>query len=188
MSFTLPKRGVIRGIVQLARFRPAGFAEFTATPQGFLNSLAPVIALALVGVVLILWRFGLSAALGNLAVLAVALLAPQVISAYVAGLWQRDHEWLRYAVAFNWCQWAVPVVVLIVLLGVGILRVIGLPEQGAFAVARLGIGGYAIALYWFLARHGLGLSRAKATLFVIVVNLGTVILLVVPGLLAAALS
>ncbi len=48
----------------------------------------------------------------------------------------------------------------------------------------LGLGGYALWLHWFLARHGLALSRFRAALLVVVVNLGTALLVLAPRLLA----
>jgi hypothetical protein len=48
----------------------------------------------------------------------------------------------------------------------------------------LGLGGYGLWLHWFLARHGLQVSGPRAALLVAVVNLGTVLLVIGPRLLA----
>lgn len=187
MSEPPARRSVLRGIYRVARFRPKGFAEFTASRQAFLNSLAPLIAFPLVGGLLMLASGeGLDAVVDLLATL-VALLAPPVISSFLATLWRREAAWLRYAVAFNWSQWAVPVVAVLILIAMGVLSRMGLSDRQAAIGALFGIAGYGMALHWFMARHGLGLGRGMATLAVIVINFGTVLLVVLPRLLAAGL-
>jgi hypothetical protein len=49
------------------------------------------------------------------------------------------------------------------------------------------VAGYAVALHWFLARQGLGVSRGQAVLFVLGVNLGTALLVFVPRQFGAGL-
>jgi len=189
MSDAAPRRSVMRGIWRVARFRPEGFAEFTATRQGFLNSLAPLIAFPLVGGILVLLHAGASAmVLTDLLATLAALLAPAVISEALAERWGRSAAWLRYASAFNWAQWAVPMVAIGLLFSIGMLRGLGMSDRGAAMLVLFGIAGYGMALHWFLARHGLGVSRGKAVLAVIVMNLGTVAAAIGPRLVAAALS
>jgi len=48
----------------------------------------------------------------------------------------------------------------------------------------LGLLCYALWLHWFLARHGLGLSRLRALLLVFAVNLTTAVLVVGPRMIA----
>jgi len=187
MSETAPQRSVLRGIFRLARFRPEGFAEFAATRQGFLNSLAPLIAFPLVGGLLMLSAGGGVEVFTDLLATLIALLAPAVISAAMAERWQRDEAWLRFAVAFNWAQWAVPMAAIGLLIAAGVLRRLGLGEAQAAIAVLFGIAGYGISLHWFLARHGLGLTRALATLMVLAINLGTVALVMAPRLIASVL-
>lgn len=182
-----PRRSVARGIWRLARLKPEGFAEFAATPQAFLNSLAPLVAFPLVGGVLMLVRGVGAAALTDLLATLIAVLAPTVIGAALAQRWGHGARWLRFAVAFNWTQWAVPVAALLMLVAVGVLRGVGLSEDQAVTVWLLGIAGYAIALHFFLARQGLGVSRGQAVLFVAAINLGTAALVIGPRFVAAAL-
>lgn len=190
MSDPPPRRSVIRGVFRLARFQPAGFAEFGATRQAFLNSLAPLIAFPLVGGTLMLLSGGGLRVVTDLLATLVALIAPAVISATLARSWQRDEWWTRYAVAFNWSQWAVPVVALGMLLAAGVLRrlELGLGEQQAAIAVLFAIAAYGISLHWFLARHGLGLSAGRTTLLVLATNLGTVALVMAPRLIDALLS
>jgi hypothetical protein len=188
MSQATPRRSLLRGIWRLARFQPAGFAEFADTRQAFLNSLAPLIAFPLVGGLLMLFSGGGPAVVSDMLATLVALLAPAVISAALAERWGRGPYWLRYGVAFNWAQWAVPLFAVLLLFAIGMLRRSGLGEQQAVIGLLFAIAGYGIALHWFLARHGLGLSRGRATLLVIAINLGTVALAMAPRTIAAALQ
>lgn len=188
MSETGPRRSVFRGIYRLARFRPEGFGEFEATRQGFLNSLAPPLALMLVACALLAVQLGLLGGLQLLLVFMVALLGPLVVGEAVATRMGRGQHWLRYAVAFNWCQWAIPALGVLAVLGAGILAAAGAPEGFVRQLLRLVILGYVLALYLFLARRGLGLRWGSAVAFVVAMHLGGGLLLVLPELLIQLLT
>ena len=96
-------------------------------------------------------------ALSDLLATLCALIAPPVLSFEIARLWHREAAWLRFATAFNWCQWAIPVLGSMLLLALGMLVAVGLPRNAARGLALLGLVGYGLWLHWFLARHGLGL-------------------------------
>ena len=172
------------GIVRLARFDARGIAEFGNTTQAFLASLAPLIAFPLVGAGLALMRGGGLDALVNFLATLCTLLAPPVFSHLFATAWRRDDDWLRYATAFNWCQWAVPVAAMLLLTLAGALIGFGLPNRIAALLAIGGVGLYALALHWFVARAGLRLSILRAVVLVLGVNIGTAVLVVIPLLLA----
>jgi len=188
MSDAPPRRSVIRGIYRLGRFRPEGFAEFEPSRQGFLNSLAPPLGLMLVACSLLAVQIGFLGGLQLLVVFVVALLGPLVVGEAVATRMGRGEYWLRYATAFNWCQWAIPVVGVLAVMGAGMLAVGGAPEGFVRQVLRVVILGYVLALYLFLARHGLGLGWGPALAFVVAMHLGGGLLLVVPELLLRGLS
>jgi hypothetical protein len=181
-------RNVLLGIVRLARFDPSGFDQFTDSVPAFLSSLAPLVAFPLVGSVLWLLTGGGTDSVAELLATLCALLAPAVLSHLFATAWQREAAWLRYAVAFNWCQWALPIAAVLLLLMLAGLMTIGLPSQAAGTVAVIGLVLYALSLNWFLARHGLRLSRLRAAVLVIGVNLGTAAVILVPRLLAMLVS
>jgi hypothetical protein len=107
-----------------------------------------------------------------------------VLSFEVARLWGREAAWLRFATAFNWCQWAIPVLGSVLLLLLGMLITLGLPRSLARMFVVFGLVAYGLWLHWFLARHGLGLSRLRAATLVIGVNVTTVIIVLGPSLLA----
>jgi hypothetical protein len=172
----------LAGILLLARFRADGFACFAATPAAFLNSLAPLLGIAIVA--------GLRSFLSgsprlialHLLTSAVALLAPPVITHFLARLWQREALWLRYAVAFNWCQTGITLLSVVLILAFGTgggMR--GL--DGLFALLG-GIFMYWVALCWFLVWRGLAVTPSRAALAVVTTNLLTGILVVGPQVLA----
>jgi hypothetical protein len=175
---------VLSGIAGLARFRIAGFAGFGATPQAFLNSLAPLLAFPLVGGVLSLLGGSLrDGALDMLSSL-IAVLAPAVISHAFASLWRRDAFWLRYAVAFNWCQSAITLVTI-----AAVVFVETAPLGRAGAMTLLFVMVLAVLAYWlmlcgFMASRGLRLSTPRAILLVLVTNIATAMLVMGPRLLA----
>ncbi|HSZ90850.1 MAG TPA: hypothetical protein VK822_15925 [Acetobacteraceae bacterium] len=175
---------IVLGVLRLARGRADGIRQFGATREAFLASLAPLIAFPLVGGVLMLLGGGGLTALGDLLATLCALVAPPVLSFEVARLWGRQNAWLRFATAFNWCQWVIPVIGTLLLVVLGTLAALGLPRTVASASVVLGLVSYGLWLHWFLARHGLGLSRVRAALLVFGVNFGTVLLVLGPRMLA----
>ncbi len=183
-----PGRKVLIGVSRLARFRIDGFPCFGDTPTDFLNSLAPLIAFPLVGALIVLLTGGGVDALGDLLTAVVALLAPCVLSEAIAKSWGRERAWLHYAVAFNWCQWILPVAGIALVFATSILMGLGLSEHGAAIATLVILLCYGLCMNWFLARHGLGLTAARATVFVVLVNLGTGALVVLPRLLASSIS
>ena len=130
---------------------------------------------------------GLSAVVETLATFC-ALLAPPVLSFWMARFWGRQDLWLRFATAFNWCQWAIPAALALLLLLGGLLMRIGVPNASAGAIVLVGLTAYGLWLHWFVTRQGLQLSGARSLLLVLVVNLGTALLIAGPGLLALALG
>lgn len=177
---------IILGVARLARGRPDGFQQFSGTREGFLASLAPLIAFPLVGGALLALSGDRMGALIDFLATLCALLAPPVLSFEVARLWGKQAAWLRFATAFNWCQWAIPVVGGMLFVGLGMLMAVGLPQQVASVLAILGLASYGLWLHWFLARHGLGLSSARAAVLVFGVNLITVALVIGPKMLVIA--
>jgi hypothetical protein len=182
-----PLSRVLLGIGRLARFRADGIALFGATPQAFLNSLAPLLAFPLVGAVLALMSGALWTGFADLLASVVALLAPAVLSHALARLWRREELWLRYIVAFNWCQSAMTLAALLgglVAAGVSF----GQPDAADTVMAAIVVVlFYWLAVSWFLAWRALRLSIGRAVLFVLMLNLGTGVLMMLPEMVAVAL-
>jgi hypothetical protein len=180
-------RSILVGIMRIARGRADGIACFGASPQAFLSSLAPLLAFPLVGAVLAAFSEGPRRALTSLAVTLCALLTPAVLSFELARRWGRQDAWLRFATAFNWCEWILPVLAFLVMLPLSLAIAAGLDETAATFVLAGSLAGYGLWLHWFLASRALGLSTLRAITLVILVNLGTVAAVMGPRLLAKLL-
>lgn len=171
---------VVLGIVRVARGRPDGLGRFGDTPAAFMASLAPLVAFPLVGAVGVLLRGSVVPALTGFAAAMCVLLVPAVLSHWLARRWDREAGWLRYATAFNWCQWAMPLALVAAWVALAVLTQAGLPPEAAEPAALLALGMYGCWLHWFLARYGLGLSRLRAVAMVVLVDLGTGVVLFLP--------
>lgn len=85
----------------------------------------------------------------------LATLAPAVA-------WGRAAQWPRFLCAWNWTN----VVQYLVMLALMVPVMIGADGLLAQGLTLAGIG-YAVWLEWFVARHALGVSGARATLLVL---------------------
>jgi hypothetical protein len=178
------RKSILVGIWRIARGRADGIACFAATPQGFLTSLAPLIAFPLVGAFLGTLTEGPRRALTGLAMTLCALLTPAVVSYQLAHFWKRDDVWLRFATAFNWCEWILPVLACLIMVPLSVAISMGMSQDAASMLLLGCLGAYGIWLHWFLARNALALSRLRAVGLVVLVNLGTLVAVMGPGLLA----
>jgi hypothetical protein len=113
----------------------------------------------------------------------IAILAPPVMSFSLARRWGREGAWFRFATAFNWCQWVLPLLGAVLVLLAGFLVQAGIPLRDAVILLCCALLAYAFWLHWFLARHGLDLSAGRAALLVVIVNLITILLVGGPQLL-----
>ncbi|HTR18339.1 MAG TPA: hypothetical protein VMI52_15100 [Acetobacteraceae bacterium] len=168
-----PGGNILAGMLLLARGRARGLAAFGDTSQAFLASLAPLIAFPLVEAGLLLMQGNARAAAAGFLQTLCTLLMPPVVSQFLAWLWGREAGWLRYATALNWAQWVVPLALALLLPGMALALHGGVPPQIAFSIGLILVAGYGLWLQWFLARHGLGLSRSRAALLVLVVGIAT---------------
>ncbi len=181
-------KNILLGVIRVATGRADGIAQFGDTKEAFLASLAPLLAFPLVGALMMAAQGEGLAALSDLLATFCALLAPAVLSYEAARYWGRAAAWTRFAVAFNWCQWAIPVLAVLLAVLAGMLLALGAPSQAGVMVVVAGLAGYGLWLHWFLARHGLGLSAGRAALLVVGVNLATVLLVLGPSLVVLALG
>jgi hypothetical protein len=176
---------ILRGMFLLARGHAVGLNCFRDTPRAFLISLAPGFGI-LTGIVTDRLMNGAAAdAVREIPGTLCMLLAPSVLSYELARLWGRDAFWHRYIVAFNWCQW------LLSFIGFALISaIVGAPlgeaqRQAVSQVLLICLAGYALWLNWFIARYGLALTVSRAIGLVLAVNLGTIVILLGPTLLAA---
>ena len=185
---TVPRTSVLVGILRIARGRADGIGCFGSSPQAFLSSLAPLIAFPLVGAVLGIFTDGPRSALTGLAMTVCALLTPAVVSYELARIWKRSDAWARFATAFNWCEWILPVLACLVMVPLSVAIGAGMSETDASLVLVSCLGLYGLWVHWFLARKALGLSGLRAVVLVLLVNLGTAVVVLGPRLLANELG
>jgi hypothetical protein len=182
---TLPP--ILRGMALIARGRAAGLNCFRDTPQAFLYSLAPGLGILAGAVIESLAEGAGAGALEEIPGTLCVLLAPSVLSYELARFWGREAFWNRYIVAFNWCQWLLPVIAFVLIFALTLARFAGFGGEGALRVMLVCLAGYALWLNWFLARHGLALSIGRAAGLVAAVNLGTIAIVFGPAMLASSL-
>jgi hypothetical protein len=179
----VPRKSILVGILRIARGRVDGIGCFGSSPQAFLSSLAPLIAFPLVGAVLAVFTEGPRRALTGLAMTLCALLMPAVISYELARIWKRADAWGRFATAFNWCEWILPVLACLIMVPLSVAIAAGMSEAAASRVLVICLGLYGLWLHWFLARKALVLSNLRAVTLVVLVSLGTAVVVMGPGLL-----
>jgi hypothetical protein len=176
------------GAVLLAVGRTVGMARFSDTVAAFMASLAPLVAFPLVGAVFLLLGGSAEDALTTLLLTMVAQLTPAVVSHALAVRWGREAEWLRYATAFNWCQWAIPAAAFVLMVVVQIATAGGVSDEAAGNLLIVALAAYALWLHYVLARAGLRLGRGRSVALVLIVNFVTVALVLGPRWLAGLLT
>jgi hypothetical protein len=170
-------------MIMIARGRAAGLNCFRDTPRAYVQSLMPGLGVLAAAMVEGLAEGQGVSAVENVPATLCVLLAPSVLSYEMARFWGREAFWNRYIVAFNWCQWLLPLLgfVLVAVLSLARLASVG----SALHIVVLCLAGYAVWLNWFLARHGLALGVWRAAGLVAAVNLGTIVIVFGPSMLAA---
>ena len=174
------------GVALLATGRARGLARFESTVPAFLASLAPLIAVPLAVSVLLLLSGRGWEAVTAFSLSVVAQVSPPVVSHWLAVRWGREAEWLRYATAANWCQWALPVAAFVLLV---VLQLVGggrMTVDQATQLLILGLAAYGLWLHWLIARHALALGWGRAAWLVVLVNGATVLLVMLPRVLIRA--
>lgn len=181
---TPPRRSLVVGVARIATGRSDGLQHFGDTSQAFLSSLAPLLALPIAGAIIGIVAGDARQAALNLAMALVAMLTPAVVSYELARLWKRGDQWLRFATAFNWCEWILPVVACLLIVPVSGAVGLGFSPDIAAMAMLLCLAAYGLWLHWFLARKALSLTVGRAAVLVLVVNLVTATAVTVPMLLA----
>ena len=139
---------------------PTASGQFGATRDAFLASLAPLVAFPLVGgVLMLLGGGGLTRAVGPAGdAVRVAGAAGAVLRSRAAvgpGGRPGCASPPRSTGASGSSRWSASLLLMVL----GILAALGLPRPLRAPGVVLGLVSYGLWLHWFLARHGLGLSR-----------------------------
>jgi len=189
---TMPPRRtmppILHGVALIARGRAEGLNCFRDSIRAYWYSLLPGLGVMAAATVEGLAEGAGAAAFREIPGTLCVLLAPSVISYEMARLWGREAFWHRYIVAFNWCQWLLPVLAFVMIVGVAVVHLAGGSGQAGIRILLVGLAFYALWLNWFLARHGLALSPWRAVTLVLTVNLVTLTIILGPTLLAARLK
>jgi hypothetical protein len=185
---TLAPRGRLlsnfRGMGLIARGRPEGLNCFRDTREAYFFSLAPGLGLIMAGVIDAVAEGRGATVFAKVLAPVCALLAPSVVSYELARLWGRHAFWNRFIVAFNWCQWLIPPLGLLLLAVLTFAQMMGVSGEDGIRIVLIVVSGYALWLNWFLARHGLALSAGRAALLVAGVTLGNALIVFGPGVVA----
>lgn len=174
--------GTIRAVLGVALGRPAALRGFGDTPRAFIASLIPLIVVPLLSSLMTQKDPGLGRFLLEAAASVAALLVPPVLSHALASAWGREEAWLRFATAFNWCQFGL---LMVAMVGLFVIGGAGGRDAAVVVVGLLGI--YALWLHWFLTRHGLGVSSGRAIMLVLSVHVATSLVVLAPRFIAALL-
>jgi hypothetical protein len=184
----VPGKSIFVGIFRIAYGRADGIACFGSSSQAFLSSLAPLLAFPLVGAGLAIATEGPRRALTGLTMTLCALLTPPIVSYELSRIWHRTDAWIRFATAFNWCEWILPLLAILLMVPLGVAISMGLNEAAASVVLFGCLALYGLWLHWFLARKALALPVMRAVGLVFLVNLGTVAAVMGPRLLARGIG
>ena len=178
----LPRRVIAIGILMLARGQAEGLRHFDGTRKSVLSALTPLLAFILVGTVLAVMTGAGTDTLSDLFGLAIGFLGQLVFSYEVARRWDRAADWLRFATAFCWCQWAGPLALAALLVAMAFMMAAGVPTETTAVIGMVLLFGYGIWLHWFLARTALRLTALRALALVLIVNALTSVLVFLPQL------
>jgi hypothetical protein len=173
-------RQTARALAGLALGRREAIGLFGDTSQAFIASLLPLIVVPLFSNLLSLGDISFGRLVRDSFASVAALLVPPVVSHALATRWGREWAWLRFATAFNWCQFGL---LMGAMVGLFVIGAIGGRDAAIVVVGALGL--YALWLHWFLARHALGVSAGQAAALVFLVHLSTSLVVLVPRLFAA---
>ncbi len=183
-----PNGRVVLGLLLIGTGRVAGFAQFGASTEAFLASLAPCLGLLIVLAGTLAWAghpgSGLALFLNTLC----SLLAPCVIGDVFCRLWDRRQNWALYANVLNCAQWLMLAVLILLVSAASFAVRLGVSLQQATDIAAPVLAVYVAWFHWFAARHALQLSRARALVVMLAVVFGTTALLYGPAYVAGERS
>ncbi len=165
----------------------AAIGLFPNTVPAFLISLIPLLLLPLMLGLATVFSGKVTRGLTDILAAICALLVPALVSHALARQWGQEARWLRFIIGFNWCQLALSVLGIVMLMVLGIVGEGPGSSNGIVAIlvlVSLGVMGYGLWLPWFGARHGLGGSGPRAVLLVAAIYAGTLAVLMTRGMLS----
>lgn len=91
---------------------------------------------------------------------------------------------MRYATAYGWSRWLLLVAVVLMLFVAYVAAGLGISPQLALGTATLLAVVYIVAIDWLIARVALGLGWWRTLLLLLFVEIGTVVLVLGPTVIA----
>lgn len=168
------------GLMLLAAGRRRGFLYFGVTSESYLNSLAPLVAFALVTGGITGLGDGPRAGLEIFCAQLIGILAPPVLAHPLCRRWAREAAWALYANLLNWVQLLLMIVLSLDAMLVRLISALGLGPDASIVLGSLAMLIYAAWLQWFVARGALRISRLRVAALLAVCLIGTNILIGVP--------
>ena len=179
-----PNGRVVLGLLLIGTGRTAGFAQFGASTDAFLASLAPCLGLLIVLAGTLAWAGHPGRGLSMFLYTLCSLLAPCVIGDVFCRLWDRRQNWALYANVLNCAQWLMLAVLILLVSAASFAVRSGVSVQQAAGIAAPVLAVYVAWFHWFAARHALQLSRGRALVVMLAVVFGTTALLYGPAYVA----
>ncbi len=179
-----PNGRVVLGLLLIGTGRTAGFAQFGASTEAFLASLAPCLGLLIVLAGTLAWAGHPGRGLALFLYTLCSLLAPCVIGDLFCRLWDRRQNWALYANVLNCAQWLMLAVLILLISAASFAVRLGVSPQQAAGIAAPILAVYVAWFHWFAARHALQVSRARALAVMLAVVFGTTALLYGPEYVA----
>jgi hypothetical protein len=175
-----PRRRPAFGLLLLGIGQARGLSQFGGDPDSYLGSLAPLLGLQIVMALLFTLRAGISLASLFFLIVVCNLLAPPVIGHVFCALWGRRALWPLYANVLNWSVWLMVAVLLVLLPAASMTLSAGVSPTAAASLLLGVLAVYVLWFHWFLARHALQVSRARAFIVMASVVFGTGLLVQAP--------
>ena len=175
-----PNGRVVLGLLLIGTGRTVGFAQFGASTEAFLASLAPCLGLLIVLAATLAWAGHPGSGLALFLYTLCNLLAPCVIGDLFCRLWDRRQNWALYANVLNCAQWLMLAVLILLISAASFAVRLGISPQQAAGIAAPVLAIYVAWFHWFAARHALQISRVRALVVMLAVVFGTTALLYVP--------
>ncbi len=179
-----PNGRLALGLLLIGTGRAAGFAQFGATAEAYLASLAPWLGLVIVLAGVLGWSGHPRAAVTFFLLAVCNLLAPAIIADVFCRLWGRRQQWALYANVLNCAQWLMLAAVMLLLPFASASVVFGLSQDDAAHLLLGALAVYTLWFHWFAARHALQVSAGRAAVVMLSVVFGTALILQLPLLLA----
>ncbi len=179
-----PNGRLALGLLLIGTGRATGFAQFGATAEAYLASLAPWLGLVIVLSGVLAWSGHPRPAVAFFLLAVCNLLAPAIIADVLCRVWDRRQQWALYANVLNCAQWLMLAAVMLLLPFASASVMFGLSQEDAVHLLLAVLAAYTLWFHWFAARHALQISAGRAAIVMLCVVFGTGLILQLPMLVA----